>query len=140
MIREIEWTIQSFFSKQSKQALMITGARQVGKTFVIRKYAREYFKNVVEINFYENKDAITLFENAKSSEDILLRISALTDVPMVEGETLIFLDEVQECKEVVTAIKFLVEDGRFQYILSGSLLGVELKDIRSIPVGYMTIL
>ena len=83
--------------------------------------------------------AVTLFENASDSRDILLRISALTDVPMEKGKTLIFFDEVQECKEIVTAIKFLVEEGSFRYILSGSLLGVELKDIRSIPVGYMSI-
>lgn len=66
-------------------------------------------------------------------------ISALTDIPMEKGKTLIFFDEVQECREIVTAIKFLVDEGSYRYILSGSLLGVELKDIRSIPVGYMTI-
>lgn len=70
----------------------------------------------------------------------MLRLSALTDVPMIPGETLIFFDEVQECPEIVTAIKFLVEDGQYRYILSGSLLGVELKDIRSVPVGYLSIL
>ena len=69
-----------------------------------------------------------------------MRLSALTDVPMIPGETLIFFDEVQECPEIVTAIKFLVEDGQYRYILSGSLLGVELKDIRSVPVGYLSIL
>ena len=95
---------------------------------------------MIEINFIERPDAIKLFENAKSSEDILLRISAFTDVPLVPGKTLIFFDEVQECKEIVTAIKFLVEDGKYRYILSGSFLGVELKDIRSVPVGYMTIM
>lgn len=70
----------------------------------------------------------------------MLRLSALTDVPMIPGETLIFFDEVQECPEIVTAIKFLVEDGQYRYILSGSLLGVELKDIGSVPVGYLSIL
>ena len=90
--------------------------------------------------FIENPDAVKLFETARSSEDILLRISALTDIPLIPGKTLIFFDEVQECKEIVTAIKFLVEDGKYRYILSGSLLGVELKDVRSVPVGYMTVL
>lgn len=123
-----------------KKALLITGARQVGKTFIIRKCAKKHFEYVIEINFIERPDAIKLFENAKSSEDILLRISAFTDVPLVPGKTLIFFDEVQECKEIVTAIKFLVEDGKYRYILSGSFLGVELKDIRSVPVGYMTIM
>lgn len=123
-----------------KEALLITGARQVGKTFIIRKCAKKHFEYVIEINFIERPDAIKLFENAKSSEDILLRISAFTDVQLVPGKTLIFFDEVQECKEIVTAIKFLVEDGKYRYILSGSFLGVELKDIRSVPVGYMTIM
>lgn len=139
MYREIKNNIIKFFSNNPQQALMITGARQVGKTYIIREYAKEYYDYLVEINFYENRDAIDLFLNAKSSSDILLRISALTDAPLVPGKTLIFFDEVQECKDLITAIKFLVEEGSYQYILSGSLLGVELKDIRSVPVGYMTI-
>ena len=80
-----------------------------------------------------------MFENATGSDDILMRISALTDIPMEKDRTMIFFDEVQECREIVTAIKFLVEEGSYRYILSGSLLGVELKDIRSVPVGYMSI-
>lgn len=139
MYREIKNNIIKFFSNNPQQALMITGARQVGKTYIIREYAKEYYDYLVEINFYENRDAIDLFLNAKSSSDILLRISALTDAPLVPGKTLIFFDEVQECKDLITAIKFLVEEGSYQYILSGSLLGVELKGIRSVPVGYMTI-
>lgn len=138
MFRTIENKIEHFFENASKQALMITGARQVGKTYTIRKYAKKHFKYVVEINFIENEAAMGLFDRVKSSEDILLRISALTDVPLVPGETLIFFDEVQECKELVTAVKFLVEKGDYRYILSGSLLGIEIKDIRSVPVGYMT--
>lgn len=94
---------------------------------------------MAEINFLENTRAVKLFENAGSSDDILLRISALTDIPMEKGKTVVFFNEVQECKEIVTAIKFLVEEGSYRYILSGSLLRVELKDIRSVPVGYMTI-
>ncbi|MCM1123624.1 MAG: AAA family ATPase [Eubacterium sp.] len=140
MHRTIEEKISHFFDSGTNQALLITGARQVGKTYIIRKYAKEHFEYVVEINFIENRDAVSLFENARSSDDILLRISLLTDVPLEKGKTVIFFDEVQECKELVTAIKFLVEEGSFRYILSGSLLGVELKDIRSVPVGYMTVL
>ena len=140
LYRSIEEDIDGFFMSNRKEALLITGARQVGKTFIIRKCAKKHFDYVIEINFIERPDAVKLFENARSSEDILLRISAFTDVPLVPGKTLIFFDEVQECKEIVTAIKFLVEDGKYRYILSGSLLGVELKDIRSVPVGYMTIM
>ena len=137
--RTMEKKVEKFFRTESKSALMITGARQVGKTYCIRQFARKHFESVIEINFLEMPQAITLFENARNSEDILLRISALTDIPLIKGKTLIFFDEVQECKEIVTAIKFLVDEGSYRYILSGSLLGVELKDIRSVPVGYMTI-
>ena len=137
--RTMEKKIENFFKTESKSALMITGARQVGKTYCIRQFARKHFESVIEINFLEMPQAITLFENARNSEDILLRISALMDIPLIKGKTLIFFDEVQECKEIVTAIKFLVDEGSYRYILSGSLLGVELKDIRSVPVGYMTI-
>ncbi len=137
--RRIEKRIEEFFRKNEKSALLITGARQVGKTYTIREFAKKNFDYFIEINFIEMPQAIRLFEQAVNSEDLLLRISALTDVPMVKGKTIIFFDEVQECKEIVTAIKFLVEEGSYRYILSGSLLGVELKDIRSVPVGSMEI-
>ena len=138
--RRIKQEIRDFLDGDRKEALMVTGARQVGKTYIIRECAKEIYKNIVEINFVENQQAVKLFANTTGSKDILLRLSALTDVPMIPGETLIFFDEVQECPEIVTAIKFLVEDVQCRYILSGSLLGVELKDIRSVPVGYLSIL
>ncbi|MBR6464231.1 MAG: ATP-binding protein [Verrucomicrobia bacterium] len=136
--RKIEDRIRNFYQKD-KKALLITGARQVGKTYIIREFGKTAFESFVEINFLENRTAQTLFENAKSSAEILLRISALTDQRLIPGKTLVFFDEVQECKELVTAIKFLVDEGSYRYILSGSLLGVDLKDIRSAPVGYMDI-
>ena len=136
--RKIKKRIQEFY-KNDKKALLITGARQVGKTFIIREAGKADFESFIEINFLENRTAQSLFENAKSSSDILLRISAIADQPLIPGKTLIFFDEVQECKEIVTAIKFLVNEGSYRYILSGSLLGVDLKDIRSAPVGYMDI-
>ena len=137
--RKIEKELQRFHDSKEKKALLITGARQVGKTFIIREFGKQY-DSFVEINFYENKSAQSLFENAGSNADLLLRLSAIADAPLIPGKTLIFLDEVQECKGIVTAIKFLVEEGSYQYILSGSLLGVDLKDIRSVPVGYMDVL
>ena len=140
LYRKIDDQLLAWSKESKRKPLLVRGARQVGKTFIIRKCAKKHFEYVIEINFIERPDAIKLFENAKSSEDILLRISAFTDVPLVPGKTLIFFDEVQECKEIVTAIKFLVEDGKYRYILSGSFLGVELKDIRSVPVGCMTIM
>ncbi|MBQ9423833.1 MAG: AAA family ATPase, partial [Pyramidobacter sp.] len=128
--RKIEQRIRDFYRTEKKKALLITGARQVGKTYAIREYGKAAFDSFIEINFLENREARSLFENAAGSADILLRISALVRQPLIPGKTLIFFDEVQECKELVTAIKFLVDEGSYRYILSGSLLGVELRDIR----------
>lgn len=135
--RKIDNYIQDFYNN-SKNALLITGARQIGKTFSIREFGKR-FNSFIEINFIDNPQAIDVFKGAKNSSDILLRLSAITSKPLIKGETLIFFDEVQKCPEIVTAIKFLVEEGSYRYILSGSLLGVELKDLRSEPVGYMGI-
>ena len=125
--------------KNSKKAMLITGARQVGKTYIIREFLEEEYGSdgYVEFNLFENKLVRETLESSSSSDDFIFRISALSDKPLIKGKTIIFLDEVQECSNIITAIKFLVEDGSFKYILSGSLLGTELKDIKSIPVGYM---
>lgn len=133
--RKISHFISDYY-KNNRNALLITGARQIGKTFSIREFGRS-FKAFVEINFVETPEAVEIFKGAKSSNDILLWLSAVTTVPLIKGETLIFFDEVQKCPEIVTAIKFLVDEGSYRYILSGSLLGIELKDLRSEPVGYM---
>ena len=134
--RKITDYIEHFY-KVNRGALLLTGARQIGKTYSIRKFAEEHFESFIEINFVEAPETVAIFSNAKNSNDILLRLSALTDKPLIKGKTLIFFDEVQLCPEIVTAIKFLVDDGRYRYILSGSLLGVELNNLRSVPVGYM---
>ncbi len=138
--RKIEKDLKRFCNATEKKALLITGARQVGKTFIIEDVCKKHCKSFVKLNFIENKKAVTLFENADDTDTLLLRLSAVIEDPLIPGETVVFLDEVQECKEIVTAIKFLVEEGSFRYILSGSLLGVDLKDIRSVPVGYMDII
>ena len=135
--RKIDSYIRNYY-EMNRNALLITGARQIGKTFSIREFGKT-FKSFIEINFVENPEAVEVFKGAKNSSEILLRLSALTSTPLIKGETLIFFDEVQKCPEIVTSIKFLVDEGSYRYILSGSLLGVELKDLRSEPVGYMGI-
>ncbi len=134
--RKIYCYLRDFFEKE-KKALLISGARQVGKTFAIRTVGRESFANVVEINFLNNPKYREAFQTPSDAKEILLRLSALTEKVLTPNDTLIFFDEVQECPEMVTAIKFLVDEGSYRYVMSGSLLGVELKDIRSVPVGYM---
>ena len=134
--RKAEQFIKKFLIEDNR-ALLVSGARQVGKTFLIRKVCKELFENVVEINFIEQPDAVSLLDKATDVKNIFLRLSAIADKPLTPGKTIIFFDEVQKCPEIVTAIKFLVDDGRFKYVLSGSTLGVALQDIRSVPVGYM---
>lgn len=136
--RKISRYIEHFY-EVNKGALLLAGARQIGKTYSIRKFAEEHFESFIEINFVEMPEAVEIFSKAKSSNDILLRLSALTEKPLIKDNTIIFFDEVQLCPEIITAIKFLVDDGRYRYILSGSLLGVELNNLRSVPVGYMAI-
>ena len=134
--RKIYKYLSDFFETE-KKALLVTGARQVGKTYAIRKIGNECFKRVVEVNFLIDPKYKTAFSSPSNPKEILLRLSALSGNQLVPGETLIFFDEVQECPEIVTAIKFLVDEGSYRYVLSGSLLGVELKDVRSVPVGYL---
>lgn len=123
--------------KNPNRALLVTGARQVGKTFTIRKCLKESKCNYVEINLIQNSEFIEALKQANTVDELKLNISALTDVTFVDNETFLFIDEVQECKDIVTKVKFWVDDGRIKLVLSGSLLGVELKDLRSAPVGYM---
>ena len=136
--RKIDSYLEQFY-KRTNKALLVTGARQTGKSFSIRQYGTAHYENFVEINFIEQPGAAEILKGAKNSQDILVRLSLLTSTPLVAGKTLVFFDEVQECPEMVTAIKFLVDEGSYRYILSGSLLGVELKDLRSEPVGYMDV-
>ena len=134
--RKVEERLRNFLLND-KRSLLVTGARQVGKTFLIRKVGKECFDNVVEINFLEQPDAQELFNEHNGAKDLLLRLSAFARKPLMPGKTLVFFDEVQKCKEIVTAVKFLVDEGSYKYVMSGSLLGVELDDLRSVPVGYM---
>lgn len=137
LYRKAEKKIIDFLESKDEKALLVTGARQVGKTFLIENIAKKRFKHFVKIDFLLDRVAKTLFEDAKDASDILTRITALSNTTLIPGETLIFLDEVQECKESITLIKYLVQEGSYKYIISGSLLGVELYNVRSIPVGYM---
>ena len=135
--RKIEKELTSILISQPKEAILLTGARQVGKTFIVREVARQCEIETVEINFIKESEAKSLFAGLRDEQDFFVRLTSYTNAELKPGRTLIFFDEVQECPEVVTYIKFLVEDGRFHYILSGSLLGVELNDLRSAPVGYL---
>lgn len=137
--RKLDAFLDAFYKADNNKALLLTGARQVGKTVAFRNLAARAFKHFIEINFINTPQAVDIFRDVQDADQILLRLSAFTKEKMVPGETLILFDEVQACPEAVTRIKFLVEDGRFRYGLTGSLLGVELKDLRSEPVGFLDI-
>ncbi len=138
--RKIYKQIEQFYKNNPHKALMITGARQVGKSYIIEKYAEEHYKHFIKLDFIEHPEYISAFTNTAGSDDILLRLSAMFGKDMVPGETMIFFDEVQECRELIAQIKYLVSDGTYSYILSGSLLGTVFSEIRSVPVGYMDII
>ena len=137
--RKIYNQIEKFYKSNPNKALMITGARQVGKTTIVEEFAIKHFKHFIKMDFIKNKEYVTALSGTKSTDEILLRLSSLFGDEMVPGETLIFFDEVQECKELITQIKYLVQEGSYTYILSGSLLGTVFQDILSVPVGYMDI-
>ena len=136
--RKIDKFIEQHYAN-NRSSLLLTGARQTGKTFAVRNYAKQHQLNLIEINFFEDEEAKNIFVGAQTAKDVLLRISAHTKQKTSLPDTLIFFDEIQRCPEAITWIKFLVDEGSCRYALSGSLLGVELKDVRSVPVGYMAV-
>jgi len=126
-----------------RQCLLVNGARQVGKTFLIEKFGRENYESFIEINFALEPEFASVFEGALDVRSIRERLTALRgNVRIVPGRTLLFLDEIQECPEARTAFKSLALDGTFDVIASGSLLGIKYKKgrrartPRSVPVGY----
>jgi len=138
--RKITKSIEDFYQNQPGKALMVIGARQVGKSYIIDAFTDSHYSSVIKIDFIENPDYISVFQDAQGVEDVLLRLSALFGERMIPRQTIIFFDEVQECKELITQMKYLVQEGSYDYILSGSLLGTVFKDIVSVPVGYMDII
>ena len=129
--RLLEWKTQP-----RKKALCIMGARQIGKTTIIRQFGKDQYDCFVEVNFITDTDAAKIFDGNLDANTVITGLTAYTRKPMIPGKTLVLLDEIQACPNARTAIKFLVEDGRFDYIESGSLLGVRHKEVRSYPVGF----
>lgn len=134
--RKIEKQILNWLENDTK-ALLIEGARQVGKTYIIRKCLECAKRDYVEFNLIKQPQIVALFDNIESTDDLIANLSLMTDKKLVKGKTVLFFDEIQEYKEIVTKIKFLVDERAFKYVFSGSLLGIELKNIKSAPVGYL---
>lgn len=136
LYRKIEKTIVEHLESKSNKVLLIDGARQVGKTYIVRYAGRKLFENFIEINMVEDSLGEKLFEQVKTIEDFYLSLSMIAGDKMQQKEnTLIFIDEIQEYPHLLTLLKFLVQDDRFHYIASGSLPGVALLKTTSIPMG-----
>ena len=126
--------------KRSDKALLVTGARQIGKTWLIREEIAKSGYRKFEVNFIDQPDLVDYLNVKMSANEFLVKLKMIMPEDCKPQETVVFFDEIQKCPEIVTKIKFLVEEGSFKYVMSGSLLGVELKGIASVPVGYLTVL
>ena len=136
LFRKIESLIEEHLKSDTKKILLIDGARQVGKTYIIRYVGEKLFENFIEINMVEDSLGDRLFAETKTVEDFYLQVSMLKGEKMKEKEnTLIFIDEIQAYPHLLTLLKFLSQDNKFTYIASGSLLGVTLSQTTSIPMG-----
>ena len=134
--RKAEAAIKTWIDRSSS-ALLVSGARQVGKTWSIRNCLKEKGCDYLEINLIREPELIPVFEKSNSVEDLVINLSAVRNHSFKEKETILFVDEIQEAKDVITKVKFWTEEGSFRYIFSGSLLGIELKGLRSAPVGSL---
>lgn len=130
---------------KGRECLLVKGARQIGRTFIIRKFGRENYDSFIEINFVEEPQYISVFNGNLDADTIFMGLSAIRrDLNIVPGRTLLFLDELQDCPNARSAFKFLAEDGRCDVVATGSLLGIKYKyrkrrermEPRSIPVGF----
>lgn len=136
LYRKIEPLIEAHLKSDSKQILLVDGARQVGKTYIIRHVGQKLFENYIEINMVEDSLGNRLFASTRTVEDFYLQVSMLAGSKMKSRDTtLIFIDEIQMYPHLLTLLKFLSQDNKFSYIASGSLLGVTLSQTTSIPMG-----
>ncbi len=140
LFRKIQNYIQSHLLSNSNKILIIDGARQIGKSFIIRYVGQKLYKNYIEINMEEDKLGDKLFAEAKTVNDFQLALSIIAgDRMQAKSDTLVFIDEIQAYDHLLTLLKFLKEDDKYTYIASGSLLGVTLANTSSIPLGSIEI-
>lgn len=142
--RKIEKTLLNWLNTENRNPLILKGCRQCGKTFSVLRFAQQHYKHVVYLNFFENPDYRTIFEGSLKVDDVVLMMSAFVgaNVRFIPHETVIVLDEIQECPRARAALKFFKLDGRFDVLATGSLLGISgyRSEDYSVPVGYETII
>ena len=134
--RKIEKNIEKWLDN-SEKALLVYGVRQAGKTFIIRECLKRNECEYIEFNLINQPELVEILRDSTGIDDLILKLSLYSEKKIIPGKTIFFFDEIQRYKEIVTKIKFLVEDKRYRYILSGSLLGVEIINLKSAPVGYL---
>lgn len=143
--RKAYFQLKIWKEKHLHTTLMINGARQVGKTYLVREFGKNEYKSYIEINFIKNPELKDIFSNTVDAVTIYKRMTAMIkDIKLIKHDTLIFLDEIQACGNARTSLKFLAEEGSFDIITSGSLLGLtygedadqNTEEPKSIPTGY----
>lgn len=138
--RKFTSTIENFLFNEPNKILLVNGARQIGKSFLIRYVGKRLFPNFVEINLLEDKEGDKIFSEVYSTEDFYIRLSNFTSNPLGDKEnTLIFLDEIQSYPHILTMLKFLNQEQRYRFIASGSELGIALSQTPSVPLGSIAI-
>lgn len=140
LYRKITKQIEEVLSSNSDRMLMIDGARQIGKSYIIRYVGKKMFPNYIEINMEEDKLGDRIFADAKTTNDFYMALSVVAGDKMKDkNNTLVFIDEIQAYNHLLTLVKFLMIEGRFTYIASGSLLGITLKNTQSVPIGSLEV-
>lgn len=139
--RKIRPIIFNHLASRNTKIMVVDGARQIGKSYIIRSVAQELFPNYIEIDFVKDKAGDQLFANARTTEEFYFRLSTVAGDRMTgtKDDTIVFLDEIQAYPHLLTLLRFLREEGRYTYIASGSLLGVALRSTPSVPAGDILI-
>lgn len=140
LYRKISKRIETYLSSDSDRMLLIDGARQIGKSYIVRWVGQKMFSNYIEINMEEDKLGDRIFADAKTTKDFYMALSVVAGDKMKDKEnTLVFMDEIQAYDHLLTLVKFLMREKKFTYIASGSLLGVTLKNTQSVPIGSLDV-
>lgn len=140
LYRKITKRIEEYLRSDSSRMLMVDGARQIGKSFIIRHVGQQMFPNFIEINMEEDKLGERIFAEARTTNDFYMALSVVAGDKMKErGNTLVFIDEIQAYDHLLTLVKFLMQERRFTYIASCSLLGVTLRKTQSVPMGSLDV-
>lgn len=136
LYRKIRSYIDDHLSSKEDKILLIEGARQIGKSYIIRDVGRNLYDNYVEINFVEDDAGDKIFRNVRTTEEFYLNLSMVAGSKLDKYEnTLVFIDEIQHYPQFLTMLKFLRQEHKYRFICSGSLLGIALKGTVSVPVG-----